>query len=127
MRFETMMNVNFVNPFTLAAWTTLRAAAHLHWRPSEPPPWRRRTSRALAAVRDVDIALMATCPPEPPPTRISWISTAKASPSHQLIELDAHASNAPSSIRAWPGSSTEMDGSAWKRPGAKAGAFAVEI
>lgn len=60
LRFETMMNVNFVNPFP---WLMDRSAPRrisIGADPSRtvPPP----DEVALAAVRDVDIALMPTCP-----------------------------------------------------------------
>ncbi|NMG41619.1 hypothetical protein GRZ55_20460 [Chelativorans sp. ZYF759] len=60
LRFETMMNVNFVNPFP---WLMDRSAPRrisIGADPSRtvPPP----DEEALAAVRDVDIALMPTCP-----------------------------------------------------------------
>jgi len=84
VRFETMMNVNFVNPFP---WLMDRSAPRrisIGADPSRtvPPP----DEQALAAVREVDIALMPTCPLTTANAHLLDIY-GESLAQHQLIEL----------------------------------------
>jgi hypothetical protein len=85
VRFETVMSIDFVNPFPWLMDRQAPRAIAVGADPTRavPPPGAAEE----AAIRAVDLALMPTCPATPTQTRLLELYRPALSPTHTQIGL----------------------------------------
>lgn len=86
VRFETMMNINFVNPFPWLLDRTATRHIAIGADPSRAVP--APGPEAMAAIGDTDLALLPTCPPTTANRQLLNLYEA-ALRSHRRIRLDS--------------------------------------